>query len=381
LTATTTPDLAAHWRESRPPAQHLYLDSAAAGRSSTAVLEAVHRHLLDEATLGAYIAADQVGPQLDAAVATVGELLGLPTDGVAFVESASAGRAALLAAWPFHDGDAVAVAPSEWGPNLGAFTHRGLAIRELAVEPGGTIDLDALAGMLRRHRPALVNVTPVASHRPLVQPLRAVVELCAAAGVPVWVDAAQALGHVDIACGADAVYATSRKWLAGPRGVGVVAVAERHWRALRSLRLDSVPAGAPPVRHLQSHEANVAGRVGLAVALEEHVGLGPDVVHRRLAAVGRLTREALAGTVGWDVVGDLTAPVAITALRPNDGRDVMGTRARLLEEHGIVTTAGAPARAPREMTGPLLRISPHLDVTPVDLERLRDALEASAARP
>ena len=29
-------------------------------------------------------------------------------------------------------------------------------------------------------------------------------DLCRAAGVPLWVDAAQALGHVDTACGADA---------------------------------------------------------------------------------------------------------------------------------------------------------------------------------
>jgi pyridoxal 5-phosphate dependent beta-lyase len=46
------------------------------------------------------------------------------------------------------------------------------------------------------------------------------------AGVPLWVDAAQALGHVDTARGADAVYATSRKWLTGPRGVGLLAVTE-----------------------------------------------------------------------------------------------------------------------------------------------------------
>jgi hercynylcysteine S-oxide lyase len=53
-----------------------------------------------------------------------------------------------------------------------------------------------------------------------VQPVAAAAALCRAAGVPLWVDAAQALGHVDAACGADAVYATSRKWLTGPRGVG-----------------------------------------------------------------------------------------------------------------------------------------------------------------
>lgn len=380
MTSATASDVAERWRASRPPASHLHLDSAAAGRSSTAVVDAVHRHLFDEATLGAYVAEGLVREELDTARATVGDLLGTAADTVAFVESASAGRAALLAAWPFGDGATVAAAPSEWGPNLAAFTHRGLTIRELTVEPDGAIDLDALATVLRRDPPSIVHVTPVASHRPLVQPVAAIVELCSAAGVPVWVDAAQALGHVDLACGADAVYATSRKWLTGPRGVGVVAVAERHWSALRMLRLDSVPPDAPSVRHLESHEANVAGRVGFAVALAEHVTLGPDVVRGRLADVGRLTRETLSGTAGWEVVGDVDTPVAITALRPTDGRDVMVTRSRLLDEHGVLTTAGATARAPREMTEPLLRVSPHVDVTPADLLHLRRALEAVAQK-
>jgi pyridoxal 5-phosphate dependent beta-lyase len=340
----------------------------------------VHQHLRDEAVVGAYVAEGLVRERLETARATIGHLLGAPADGVAFVESASAGRAALLAAWPFADGATVAVAPSEWGPNLAAFAHRGLTIRELAVDAGGTIDLDALATALRRDPPTIVHVTPVASHRPLVQPLAAIVELCSATGVPVWVDAAQALGHVDLACGADAVYATSRKWLSGPRGVGVVAVAERHWPALRMLRLESVAPDAPAVRHLESREANVAGRVGFAVAVAEHVTLGPDVVRGRLADVGRETREALAGLAGWEVVGDVDAPVAITALRPTDGLDVAATRARLLDEFGILTTAGAPARAPREMTEALLRVSPHIDMTPAELVRLRGALEATTQK-
>jgi len=61
-------------------------------------------------------------------------------------------------------------------------------------------------------------------------------------------------------------------------------------------------------------------------------------------------------------------------------QDVAGTRARLLDEHGIVTTAGAVTRAPREMTAPLLRISPHVDGTPGDLARLRQALLALGLR-
>ena len=42
------------------------------------------------------------------------------------------------AAWPLQGGDAVAVVPSEWGPNLSAFTSRGLQITALAAHADGT---------------------------------------------------------------------------------------------------------------------------------------------------------------------------------------------------------------------------------------------------
>ncbi len=69
---------------------------------------------------------------------------------------------------------------------------------------------------------------------------------------------------------------------------------------------------------------------------------------------------------------------AITALRPLDGQDVWTVRARLLDEHGMVTTASAAGRAPREMTEPLLRVSPHVACTADDLSLLRKALQALA---
>ena len=49
-------------------------------------------------------------------------------------------------------------------------------------------------------------------------------------------------------------------------------------------------------------------------------------------------------------------------------------RTHLLTEHGIVVSAIGPERAPGEMTGPVLRVSPHLDVALEDLEALAAAL-------
>jgi pyridoxal 5-phosphate dependent beta-lyase len=138
----------------------------------------------------------------------------------------------------------------------------------------------------------------------------------------------------------------------------------------------SRPADASPLWLLEAVEANVAAWIGLCHAVQEYVHADPPRVWQRLAEVGTQTREALADLPGWQVVGAVDAGSAITALRPASGQDITATRARLLGEYGIVTTACAVGRAPREMTEPLLRISPHVDCTPDDLAQLHKALLA-----
>jgi hercynylcysteine S-oxide lyase len=372
----------AWWRERRPAAEVLHLDTAAAGRSSLATLAAAAAHAEREAVTGAYVAAAEAGPVLAEGRAALGRLLGIPAAGVAFVPSAEAALGTLLAIWPLRAGDAVAVAPCEWGPNLDAFAVRGLRVTELETHGDGAVDLAALERRLVGDPPAVVHLVQMTSHRGLVQPVGAAAALCRAAGVPLWVDAAQALGHVDTARGADAVYATSRKWLTGPRGVGVLGVTEPWWDDLRvsapQLERSARPADSSPLWLLGATEANVAAWVGLCTAVAEYLAAGPARIWARLAGVGRQTREALAGLPGWAVADPVDAPSAIVALRATNGQDIAVTRARLLAEHGIVATAGSVQRAPRDMTEPLLRVSPHVDCTPQDLARLRQALLALA---
>jgi hercynylcysteine S-oxide lyase len=381
----TDQDSWAWWRERRLPAELIHLDSAAAGRSSTATLAATAAHAEREVSRGAYVAQAEAGPVLDAGRAELAALLGVPAAGLAFTESAESALHALLAAWPLRTGDQVAVVASEWGPNLDAFTRRGLCLAEIPAHGDGVADLAALERMLTRDPPALVHLDQVTSHRALVQPVAAAAGLCRAAGVPLWVDAAQAIGHVDTAAGADVVYATGRKWLTGPRGVGLLAVAEPWWSKLTvsaselvisELAASERPAEATPLWLLMAREANVAAWLGLCTAVREHVEAGPARVRDRLAEVGRQTRESLADLPGWTVAGPIDAGSAITALRATNGQDIAAVRARLLAEHGILVTAGAVTRAPRDMTEPLLRVSPHVDVTPDDLTRLRAALYA-----
>ena len=365
-------DLGAVWRSARPRPAGRHLDTAACSRQSHRVLEAVAHHARHEAELGGYVAEATAEDLLQQGRSVIGGLVGMAAADVVFVESAQAALAALLGGWRLPPGTRVACLPGEYAPNAAQLRAAGLTVEALPVDDLGRADLDGVARLLATDPPRAVHLTHVASHRGTVQPAAEVAALCRETGVPLVLDAAQSLGHVDTDLGADVVYSTSRKWLAGPRGVGVLCV--RPAVAAELTPLLTAPDDVPPLRAFESGEAHVAGRVGLVLAVGEHLAAGPLRVRERLAALGRAGREVLDGAAGWRVVEPLDEPTATTTLRPPDGVDVVTTRARLLTEQGLVTTAIGTQRAPGEMTGPVLRVSPHLDATLDDLEALAAAL-------
>ncbi|MCV7400387.1 ergothioneine biosynthesis PLP-dependent enzyme EgtE [Mycobacterium fragae] len=371
--------LADAWRAARPPVAGLHLDSAACSRQSFAVLDAAARHARHEAEVGGYVAADAAKPVLDAGRAAVAALAGMPDAEVVFTTGSLHALDLLLASWP-PGGRTLACLPGEYGPNLAVMAAHGFARRPLPVDGEGRVAVDEAAVGLAADPPDFVHLTPVASHRGVVQPLSEMAHVCAELGLPLVVDAAQALGQVDCAVGADVMYASSRKWIAGPRGVGVLAVRGPLMRRLQ-------PRLPPPdwvsslsvAQRLELGEANIAARVGFSVALGEHVASGPVAMRARLAEVGRTSRAVLADVGGWRVVEALDEPSAITTLAPVDGLDPARVRAWLIAEHGIVTTSAGVERAPLEMTAPVLRISPHVDATADELTTFAETLALATA--
>ena len=345
----------------------LHLDAAAGSRASEGTLAAVSGHLQLERELGIYPAEAAAAALTEQLRADLGDLFGVPADGVAMVEGATAALDTLLRAWPLPEGARIGVLPSEWGPNLDTFRHRGLLPVSLPVDEAGLVDVDALAEQVGSLQ--LVHLVQVPAHRGLLQPVAAAAAVCRDAGVPLWVDAAQAVGQTSVACGADAVYGTGRKWLAGPRGVGFLAVDPRHWSLLRAPRTERF-AGLPVVRMLESGDNHAGGRVGLAAAVRQYVESGPDLIHRQLADLGDLTRSVLADVPGWRII---PGPGPIIALCPTAGQDPFAVKDALLRDHQILLTASHTWRAP-ELSEPWLRLSPHLGVTETDLLRVEQAL-------
>jgi hercynylcysteine S-oxide lyase len=368
--------VAEEWRSARPAVAGLHLDSGAASRQSFAAMDAALQHARHEAEVGAYVAAEAAAPVLNAGRAAVAALTGRNATDVVFTTGANHALDLLLAAWPGPR--TLACLPGEYGPNLAIMHANGFDVRPLPADGDGRLDVDAAAGLLAQNPPALVHLTALGSHRGTAQPLGALAHVCRDLDLPLVVDAAQALGHLDCAVAPSAIYGSSRKWIAGPRGVGFLALAPALADRLR-------PRLPPPdwdlpltvTQKLEHGEANVAARIAFSVALGEHLAAGPERVRSRLAEVGRMTREALADLEGWHVVEALDEPTAITTVAPINGADPRKVREWLIAERAIVTTYAEALRAPFEMTTPVLRASPHVDTTSEDLAQFAEALAAA----
>lgn len=354
-------NLAEAWRSARVPVAGIHLDSAACSRQSNAVIEAAALHARHEAEVGGYVAAEAAVPALDAGRAAVRALAGMPDAEVIFTTGSNHALDLLLSGWTGPR--TVACPPGEYGPNLVIMAANGFDVRWLPVDAQGRLLVEEAAAALEADPPGLVHLTVLGSHRGVAQPLAEMVPVCRSLGLPLVVDAAQALGHVDCAVGADVLYSSSRKWVAGPRGVGTLAVQPELYGRL-------APRWAP----MELHEANIAARLGFSLALGEHLAAGPELVRARLAEVGRLTRTVLADVPGWEVVEPVDEPTAITTLRPTGGAAPASVRATLIDEHRIVTTACEVLRAPNEMDAAVLRVSPHVDVAAGDLQWFAEAL-------
>lgn len=366
------------WRSARPRPAGLHFDNAACSRQSFAVIDSAAQHARREAEIGGYVAADAAESVLASGRAAVSELTGMVADDVLFTTGSAKALDLLLSSWT--DDKTVACLPGEYGPNLIVMRANGFQVQNLPADDLGRLDVTAAAGVLRMTRPAFAHLTAVGSHRGVAQPLAEFVALCRMLEIPVVVDAAQALGQIDCAVTPDVIYSSSRKWLAGPRGVGVLAISSTMAHRIRP-RIPLPEWGAPlsVLQRLGLGEMNVAARVAFSTAIGEHLVAGPDLMRQRLADVGRQSRTALADLRGWRVVEGTDEPTAITTLEPTHGANPTTVRAKLIAEHQIVTTVAGVDRAPFELTGPVLRVSPHVDVTDAELESFARALAAVSA--
>jgi cysteine desulfurase / selenocysteine lyase len=289
--------------------QVLHFNNAGAALQPQPVLDAVFGYLRRESEIGGYEAADEAESRREAVYDSIARLLNAHRDEIALGDNATRAFDMAFHSLPLQDGDVILTTASEYPSNVIAMLRAAhatrLELRYIPNEPTGQLSLDALERMLREPRVKVLSISHVPTQSGLVQPAAEAGRLARERGVWYLLDATQTAGQMPLdvqALGCDALAATGRKFLRGPRATGFLYVRRERISEMDPLPVDihsAVWTGPesyelrPDARRFETWEQPIAGNLGLGVAADYALALGMDAIWERVQALAARLRERL----------------------------------------------------------------------------------------
>ena len=381
-----------------PGCEHVvHLNHAGASLAPQPVLDALLGHLQLEATAGGYEAAGLAAGRLAATHEALGRLVGAAAGDIALTGSGSEAWSSLVRALPLGAGDRVVLSRQEYASNAMALLQladeRGCELVLVEDDSAGQVDVEALEQVLSSGPVALVSIVHMPTASGVVNPVEDVGRLCRAADVPFVVDASQTVGQLPLdvdAIGCDALIASGRKFLRGPRGTGFLYVRPSLVPHLTPRTID-YPANdwvapdryelAPGAGRFERWEASVAGRLGLGAAADHALGWGIEAIAERTGALAADLRARLAEVSGV-TVHDRGARLGAITTFTVDGVEPSQVHDRL-RDSGINVGVSVPSLArldlPHRGLGDVVRASVHYVTTEDELDLLTGQVAAIAA--
>lgn len=370
---------------------HVFLDSAGSSLPPARVLDIQIAHLRREAEIGGYLAADERSEDLAAVRSSIARMVGGTTAGVALTDSATRSWTQFFYGVPLSRGDRILIAQAEYASNAIAALQRarreGVTVDVIPSAADGRLDVDALARMMDE-RVRLVSLVHVPTNGGLVNPVAEATRVAKSYDSLVLLDACQSAGQIQLdvqQLGVDALTATGRKWLRGPRGTGFLYVRPELVAQIEPPVLDLLSAEwtAPDefvlrsdARRFELWEHSPAAFLGLGAAVDYYLELGPAAVEREVRARSTYLRNRLA-TVRGVTVHDLgPEPCGIVSFTL-DGVPATAVRDEL-RRHGVTVTVSRTPSTRLDMTArglsELVRASPHYFVTTEQLDLAANSL-------
>ena len=317
----------------------------------------------------------------ESARAAVADLVGAEADEIVVTRSASEALNLVLSGLPFESGDEVVCSDRDYTAAEQALGERGRfdgvrVVRvSLPAEPTDDEVVRAFEAALTP-RTKLLLVTQVIHVTGQILPAA---ELCALArrhGVPVLVDAAHALGQLEVdvrALDCDYLAAALHKWVGAPLGTGVLYVRRDRIAGVRPLFGDTAFADTD-VRKLERFgNRTEAVFSGLLEALKWHRALGWRLKAERLALLRRRWTEPLRALPGVTVLSsrEHCAGLSLFAVKGWNAPELVDALYREFGLHTAVQTLPS---------GPGVRVVPGFPSRLEHLDGLVEAVRQLSAR-
>jgi cysteine desulfurase/selenocysteine lyase len=337
----------------------VYLDSAATSQKPRAVIDATSRFFLKENAnvhRGVHYLSERATDEYEGARAKVQRFLNARhAHEIIFVRGTT--EAVNLVARTYGkkhvgEGDEVLITAMEHHSNIVPWQmlceEQGARLRVAPIDDAGALLLEEFEQLVGP-RTKLVAVTQVSNVLGTINPIRHIVEIAHARGVPVLVDGAQAAPHLELdvqALGCD-FYALSGHKMYGPTGIGVLygrtelleemPPYQGGGDMILSVTFEKTLYNKLPYK-FEAGTPNMAGAVGLAAAIDYLAGLdrvGLTTHEQDVLAYGT---RALSEIPGLKLIGTADPKASVLSfvldgIHPHD----IGT---ILDREGIAVRTG-----------------------------------------
>jgi len=290
------------------------------------VVDTVKEYTEFEAYRGGYEAAGAAKDKIDAVYRSIAGMISCSPDEIASVENATRGWDYIFYSLPFSAGDVVITSETEYGSNVTSFLQmkrsRGVLVEVIPNDPAtGVLDVNSLSNAIASigERAKLVAISHIPTSNGVVHPAEKIGSICREYDIPFLLDACQSVGQLPVDLGqihCDALTATSRKYLRGPRGQGFLYVNKRgHFWDLEPMYLDvrsarndeSSPTGyqvLPGAIRYENFERSYANWLGMGAAVDYACKWGLDAIERRICFLAETLRRRLEDEVKGTTVTD-----------------------------------------------------------------------------
>ena len=345
----------------------VYLDNAATTQKPRAVLDATARYYAHgNANIhrGVYLLSEEATAAYDAARVTVQRFLNAraPRE-IIFTRNST--ESINLVAQSFGrrqvgPGDEVLITHMEHHSNIVPWQllceQMDARLRVAPIDDRGVLQMDEFERLITP-RTRMISVVHLSNSLGTINPVRDIVELAHRHGVPVLIDASQSVYHMPVdvqALDCDFLCFTGHK-VYGPTGIGVLYGREALLDAMppyqgggdmiRSVTFEKTTYADLPNK-FEAGTPNIAGVVGLGVALDYLTGVGFDAIAPHEAELLAYGTAALSEVKGLRLIGTAPEKASILAFvmkgaHPHD----VGT---------LVDTEGVAIRTGHHCTQPIM---------------------------
>ncbi len=343
----------------------VYLDNAASAQKPTAVLDRLNRAYTEQYAnvhRGLHYLANEATEAYEGARETVQRFINAERkEEIIFTKNAT--EAINLAAASFggeriKPGDEIVLSIMEHHSNIIPWhflrERHGAVIKWAPVDEDGNFLIDEFEKLLGP-RTKMVAITQMSNALGTVVPVKEVVKLAHARGIPVLVDGAQSSVHMDVDVrdmDCDFFVMTGHK-LYGPTGIGVLYGKYKHLDAMRpflgggemirDVFEDRVTYGEPPHK-FEAGTPAIVQAIGLGAALDYINSVGKSAIRAHENALVKYAHERLGAINSLRIIGTAKdkGPIVSFEIKGAHPHDV----ATIIDRSGVAVRAGTHCTMP-----------------------------------